>query len=45
MTLEERLKQVLGEQAFVIAMLQSEVEKYREQLARLTEKKPEVPNG
>jgi regulator of replication initiation timing len=33
MTIEERLKQMLGEQAFAIAALQTENDKLREQVA------------
>ena len=34
MTLEERLQQLIGQQAFAIASLQCELDKVREQLAK-----------
>jgi hypothetical protein len=35
MTIEDRLKQMLGEQAFAIAALQTELEKLQAELAKL----------
>jgi hypothetical protein len=35
MTLEERLQQIIGQQAFAIAALQTELEKLQAELAKL----------
>jgi hypothetical protein len=45
MTLEERLQQMIGQQAFTIAVLQTELEKAQKRILELDGSAPEIKSG